>query len=66
MAPQLLQSGLPCVGEQHLTRDMPMVHEGLRPKISYDTYVDCPSNPEMWVMPQGAALAYPAYIIHFA
>jgi len=62
----LVQTGLPTVGEQHLTRDMPKVHEGMRPKISYDTLIDCPSNPEMFVTPVGLSLAYPHYIIHFS
>lgn len=63
----LVQTGLPCVGEEHMTENMPKVHEGMRPqKIRYDTFVDCPSNPEIFVMPQGVANAYPAYIIHFS
>ena len=56
---------LPTVGEEHMT-EVPKVHEELKPKISYDTFIDCPSNPEMFVAPQGKALAYPAYIIHFS
>ena len=61
----LVQTGLPVVGEEHI-KDAPKVHEGMRPKISYDTFIDCPSNPEMFVTPQGKALAYPAYVIHFS
>jgi len=62
----LVQTGLPCVGEEHIKTDLPKVHDGLRPKIRYDTLVDCPSNPEMFVVPQGGANAYPAYTIHFS
>ena len=61
----LVQTGLPTIGEEHLT-EAPKVHEEMRPKIQYDTFVDCPSNPEMFVAPQGKSLAYPAYIIHFS
>lgn len=61
----LVQTGLPTVGEEHM-KEVPKVHDELRPKISYDTFVDCPSNPEIFVAPQGKTLAYPAYIIHFS
>ena len=61
----LVQTGLPTVGEEHMT-EVPKVHEKLKPKISYDTFIDCPSNPEMFATPQGKILAYPAYIIHFS
>lgn len=62
----LVQAGLHCVSEQHIVEDMPEVHEDLPIQVRYDTFVDCPSNPEMFVVPQGGANAYPAYIIHFA
>ena len=63
----LVQTGLPCVGEEHITGNIPKVHDEMRPqKIRYDTFVDCLSNPEIFVVPQGVANAYPAYIIHFS
>ena len=61
--PCLVVVGLPCVGQEGL-RNMPKVHDELVPKMRYGSFVDCPSNPEMFVSQNGSDV-YPAYIIHF-
>lgn len=60
----LVSTGMPCVGEEGM-RNMPKIHDGLRPKMSYGSFVDSASNPEIFVV-QSGNLAYPAYIIHFS
>jgi hypothetical protein len=60
----LVQTGIPCVGEEGL-KNMPKIHDGLNPKLRYDSFVDCPSNPEIFVVAQASQI-YPAYIIHFS
>ena len=57
----LVECGLSCVGEEHM-RIMPRVHPE-RKKLTYMSYVDYASNPEIFVV-EGQQ-AYPAYIIHF-
>ena len=57
-------TGIPCVGEQGLNKT-PKIHEGLEIQARYNSFVDCPSNPEMYVI-QNPQQIYPAYIIHFS
>ena len=57
----LVATGIPCVGVQGLS-NIPKIH----PKsFRYGCLVDCPSNPEIFVVQNGTQ-AYPAYIIHFS
>lgn len=58
----LVDTGLSCVGEQHM-RVQPRMHPGNKP-VTYMSYVDCASNPEIFV--SMGEQAYPAYIIHFS
>jgi len=60
----LVSVGLPCVGEEGM-KHFPKVHDGLRPQVRYNSFVDCPSNPEIFVVNRGVDV-YPAYIIHFS
>ena len=57
----LVECGLSCVGEEHM-RIMPKVHPE-RKQLTYMSYVDYASNPEIFVTM--GEQAYPAYIIHF-
>ena len=60
----LVSVGVPCVGEQGLKKTAKL-HGDLRPKgFAYGSFVDCPSNPEIFVVRQGPDI-YPAYVIHF-
>mmetsp|Transcript_16222 Transcript_16222/g.52001 ORF Transcript_16222/g.52001 Transcript_16222/m.52001 type:complete len:103 (+) Transcript_16222:1117-1425(+) len=55
----LVECGLSRVGEEHM-RIMPKVH---LKQLTYMSYVDFASNPEIFVTM--GEQAYPAYIIHF-
>ena len=57
----LVECGVSCVGEEPI-KILPRVHEGL-PQLSYHSFVDSASSPEIYVVP--SEQAFPAYIIHF-
>ena len=57
----LVECGLSCVGEEHM-RILPKVPTP-RNRLTYSSYVDYASNPEIFVTM--GEQAYPAYIIHF-
>ena len=59
----LVQTGIPCVGEEGINH-MPKVHADLNP-MRYNSFVDCASNPEIFVVQQASQI-YPAYVIHFS
>ena len=46
---------------------MPKMHPDFVPKRAarYNSFVDCPSNPEMFVVQKYDAM-YPAYVIHYS
>ena len=46
-------------------RILPKIHPELVPKQRYGSMVDDLSNPEMFVVQNGADV-YPAYIVHFS
>jgi len=73
----LVECGLSCVGEEHM-RIMPKVTYNSSARntcascpttrrwkqLTYNSYVDYASNPEIFVVARGEQV-YPAYIIHF-
>lgn len=60
----LVAVGIPCLGQEGL-RILPKIHPELVPKQRYGSMVDDLSNPEMFVVQNGADV-YPAYIVHFS
>ena len=56
----LVETGLPCVGEEDLST-RPKVHPTM--SLKYNSFVDWPSNPEVFSVK--GQHAYPAYVIHF-
>ena len=61
----LVTTGIPCVGEQHFKKPASF-HDDIQPrKFAYGSFVDCVSNPEIFVVRNGADV-YPAYVIHFS
>ena len=60
----LVSTGIPLVGEEEF-KNMPKIHEDMRPRMRYHSFIDCPSNPEIFVVQKNDQV-YPAYVIHFS
>jgi hypothetical protein len=58
----LVDTGLSCVGEEHM-RILPRMHP-VNKRVTYLSYIDSASSPEIFVTMGDQA--YPAYIIHFS